>query len=111
MSSTDRPASGSSWHADWGVDLSVAITRSGLAVVDQDQAEVLAAVGRYNSISAAARGIGISYRHAWKLVQQANEAAGVTLVEAATGGVRGGGATLTDRGRLALETYHQLRSE
>ena len=111
MSSTGRPRSGSNWNADWGVDLRVAITRCGRAVVDQDQAEVLAAIGRYNSISAAARGIGISYRHAWKLVQQANEAAGVTLVEAATGGLRGGGATLSDQGRLALETYQQLRSE
>ncbi|HEV3339548.1 MAG TPA: molybdate ABC transporter substrate-binding protein [Pirellulales bacterium] len=111
MSSTERTLSGANWQPDWGVDLHLAVTRTGRTVVDQDQAEVLEAIGRYHSISAAARGIGISYRHAWKLVQQANEAAGVTLVEAATGGLRGGGATLTDRGRLALETYHQLRSE
>jgi molybdate transport system substrate-binding protein len=111
MSNPQRPPSGSNWQPEWGVDLRLAVTRSGLTVVDEDQAEVLAAIGRYSSISAAARGIGISYRHAWKLVQQANEAAGATLVEAATGGLRGGGATLTDRGRLALETYQQLRSE
>jgi molybdate transport system substrate-binding protein len=111
MSSTGDTRPRANWQPDWSLDLRLTLTRLGQRVLNQDQADVLAAIGRYNSISAAARGIGISYRHAWKLVQTANEAAGVPLIEAAPGGVRGGGARLTEHGRFALETYQQLRSE
>ncbi|HEV7223808.1 MAG TPA: molybdate ABC transporter substrate-binding protein [Pirellulales bacterium] len=107
----DRASPGVDWGPDWVVDLQLAVKCAGRIVLDEDHAEILAAIARFNSISAAARGIGISYRHAWKLVQEANEAAGTPLVEAATGGLRGGGATLTEQGRLAIDVYDRLRAE
>jgi molybdate transport system substrate-binding protein len=42
------------------------------------------------------------------MVQDINAAAGEPLVEAAVGGVSGGGARLTTRGRLALEVYEEI---
>ncbi len=39
------------------------------------------------SISAAAKQMKMSYRRAWTLVQDMNEAAGTALVQATTGGV------------------------
>jgi molybdate transport system substrate-binding protein len=51
----------------------------------------------------------MSYRRAWLLVQSTNEAAGQPLVEAAVGGLQGGGARLTPFGRQALTLFRQLQ--
>jgi molybdate transport system substrate-binding protein len=53
----------------------------------------------------------ISYRHAWLMVQAVNDAAGETLVESAVGGVRGGGARLTERGREALRIFQTFAAD
>jgi molybdenum ABC transporter molybdate-binding protein len=78
-------------------------------MVSEALADLLAAIAQTSSISAAARRIGISYRHAWKLVDEGNKAAGEPLVLAAVGGVNGGGASLTLRGTTSLEVFKQLR--
>ena len=44
------------------------------------------------------------------MIQEMNKAAGETLVEAAVGGVKGGGAQLTERGKFAVEVYRQLHA-
>ena len=80
-------------------------------MLSEGHAELLGAIGRTHSISAAARSIGISYRHAWLMVQEVNAAAGSPLVEAAVGGARGGGAQLTEQGRYAVDVLEQLRGE
>ncbi|MGC3971280.1 MAG: molybdate ABC transporter substrate-binding protein [Pirellulales bacterium] len=79
-------------------------------MLETRQVELLAAIERTRSISAAARSLGISYRHAWLLVQEVNTAAGRTLVESAVGGKRGGGAGLTDYGRAALRLFDQVQT-
>ena len=99
------------WSADWQVGVRVWVERQGQAVLGEGRADLLAAIERTHSISAAARLLGISYRHAWMLVQQTNEASGEPLVVAATGGLKGGGAQLTPRGKLALEIFARLRDE
>jgi molybdate transport system substrate-binding protein len=91
------------------VAVRVWIERPGTTVLGEGLADLLAAIQRTSSISAAARLLGISYRHAWKLVQEGNAAAGEPLVTAAVGGHNGGGAQLTPRGELSLEIFDQLR--
>src|SRR5262249_46140789 len=54
-------------------------------------------IGRLRSIGAPARHMGMSYRRAWLLVRDINDAAGEPLVVAAKGGSQGGGAHLTPR--------------
>jgi molybdate transport system substrate-binding protein len=93
---------------DWTVGVRVWMERAGHAVLGPGRIELLEWIDRVHSISAAARQMEISYRHAWVLVQNINEAAGEPLVVAATGGTRGGGAHLTERGRLAIEFFRQL---
>jgi molybdate transport system substrate-binding protein len=66
------------------------------------------AIGREHSITAAAKTAGMSYRHAWTMIQEINQSAGMPLVEAAVGGAKGGGAVLTEQGRFALGVYRQL---
>ena len=59
----------------------------------------------YGSISAAARSMKMSYRHAWKLVESMNRQSSSPVVTMSTGGRGGGGATLTEVGERAIETF------
>jgi molybdate transport system substrate-binding protein len=97
------------WSRDWEVAVRIWIERRGKTLLGEELADLLSAIEQTNSISAAARLLGISYRHAWKLVDQGNTAAGEPLVLAAVGGVNGGGAQLTQRGKLSLDVFDQLR--
>lgn len=69
---------------------------------------LLEAIDREGSISAAGRVLGMSYRRAWDLVDALNTMLGVAAVEAAPGGYRGGGATLTDAGRNLVADYRAI---
>jgi molybdate transport system regulatory protein len=91
--------------------LRVWIERRGKAVLGEGRADLLAGILRTRSISAAAREIGMSYRHAWLMVQAVNQAAGETLVASAVGGKRGGGAELTEKGIAALALFQQLSGD
>jgi molybdenum ABC transporter molybdate-binding protein len=100
-----------SWMSDWVVGVRVWVERAGQAVLGQGRLELLEEIDRCRSISAAARQVGMSYRHAWVLVQGINRAAGEPLVEAATGGHHGGGARLTPHGRLAVTVFRDLQDQ
>lgn len=69
---------------------------------------LLEAIGREGSISAAGRALGMSYRRAWELVDSLNRLFGTPMVEASTGGRRGGGATLTEAGRSLIAEYRAI---
>ena len=96
---------------DWQVRVKVWMEGAGRPILGPGRAILLEAIQRCRSISAAARDIGMSYRRAWLLVQDINEAAGEPLVEAATGGPHGGGARLTPTGQHALTVYQQMCEE
>jgi molybdate transport system regulatory protein len=49
--------------------------------------------------------MGISYRHAWELVDSMNRQSPKPIVEAATGGRNGGGACLTEEGEKAVNLF------
>lgn len=70
--------------------------------------KLLASIGELGSISAAARAMSMSYRQAWDLVHQMNEAFDEPVVHSQTGGKSGGGAALTDFGRNLLQTLQEL---
>jgi molybdenum ABC transporter molybdate-binding protein len=97
------------WMNDWKVGVRVWIERRGEAVLGEGRAELLAAIDEHHSITKAAKSMRMSYRRAWNLIQEINAAAGEPLVAAAVGGTKGGGAKLTERGRLALNVYEQIR--
>lgn len=69
---------------------------------------LLEAIDREGSISAAGRALGMSYKRAWDLVDALNQLLGASVVEASTGGYRGGGATLTDAGRNLVADYRAM---
>jgi molybdenum ABC transporter molybdate-binding protein len=102
---------GQSWGDDWAVGLRVWVERAGRAVLGKGRLELLEGIERWQSISAAARHMGMSYRRAWRLVQSVNEAAGAPLVEATTGGTQGGGARLTPLGRQAVAVFREVQEQ
>ena len=95
----------------WGLKVRVWVERDGRKVLGPGRVELLGHIDRLRSITAAAKAMSMSYRRAWELVQDMNEAAGMPLVEANTGGTGGGGAAVTDHGREAIRLYHQLVAE
>lgn len=68
--------------------------------------ELLEQIATYGSISAAARQMNMSYKHAWGLVEEMNQLFGKPVLSAQKGGRSGGGAALTTTG-LALVTRYR----
>ena len=99
-----------SWMADWTAAVGASLERAGRPVLGPGRLELLEEIDRRHSISAAARQTGVSYRHAWVVVRQINEAAGEPLVEAVAGGRRGGGARLTPQGREVVAAFRALQN-
>jgi molybdate transport system regulatory protein len=64
--------------------------------------KLLEQIATHGSISGAGRAMNMSYRQAWSLVDQLNSAFKEPVVQSQTGGKSGGGAVLTDFGRLLL---------
>ena len=60
------------------------------------------------SISAAGRQMGMSYRRAWLLVDALNHCFREPVVASQVGGVRGGGASLTEFGHAVVEHYRAI---
>lgn len=74
------------------------------------KADLLEAIGREGSISAAGRALGMSYRRAWLLVDAMNRCWDRPLVETAMGGKQGGGARMTELGQAVLQHYRALQA-
>lgn len=79
-----------------------------VVAIGPGKADLLQAIGRGGSISAAARSMGMSYRRAWLLVEAMNKAFRSPLVQTLTGGDGGGGARLTNLGEEVLRRYRAM---
>ncbi len=75
------------------------------------KADLLEAIDREGSISAAGRAMGMSYRRTWLLVDAMNRCWDLPLVETAMGGKQGGGARVTELGHSILRQYRALQSD
>jgi molybdate transport system regulatory protein len=72
------------------------------------KAALLESIGETGSIAAAGRRMGMSYRRAWVLTKTMNACFREPLIEAAKGGIGGGGARLTVMGREVLTLYRTM---
>lgn len=82
-----------------------------VVAIGPGKADLLEAIGRTGSISAAGREMGMSYRRAWMLVEALNTSFAKPLVSTVTGGQRGGGAQLTDFGAQVLQRYRAMEAK
>jgi len=74
------------------------------------KAALLEAIRETGSISAAARALGMAYRHAWELVDDLNACFTPPVVESAAGGRTGGGAWLTPFGAELLQRFRAMEA-
>ena len=77
------------------VQFRLRITRGTDIAVGPGKIDLLEAIAKTGSITAAARALGMSYRRAWLLVDTMNRCFEEPVVAAETGGKRGGGTRLT----------------
>ena len=74
------------------------------------KADLLEAIAKEGSISAAGRALGMSYRRYWLLVDTMNRCWTAPLVQTTAGGGKGKGARLTPLGREVLKAYRALEA-
>ena len=74
------------------------------------KADLLEAIGRTGSISAAARALGMSYRRGWLLVDSMNRCFVAPLVETRGGGGARRGARVTPLGDEILARYRAMEA-
>lgn len=78
------------------------------AMLGPGKADLLERIRDTGSIAAAGRGMSMSYKRAWSLVEEMNAAFREPLVAANRGGAKGGGARLTEAGETVLAHYRKL---
>lgn len=78
------------------------------AMLGPGKAQLLQGIQDTGSIAAAGRGMGMSYKRAWSLVEEMNAAWAEPLVFSARGGAGGGGAKLTEAGSRVLGLYREV---
>ncbi len=69
---------------------------------------LLEKIQELGSISAAAKDMGMSYKKAWKLIDELNKMFDEPLVIKEQGGRSGGGTRLTDKGLLAIKQFRSF---
>ncbi|HEX8040485.1 MAG TPA: ModE family transcriptional regulator [Chryseosolibacter sp.] len=72
------------------------------------RAELLQLIDDTGSISKAAKGMGMSYKKAWAMVDELNDKAFTPYVITQKGGKKGGGAELTKAGKDIVKTYRKV---
>lgn len=93
-----------------GHRLSIRLDLASGARVGPGKVALLEAIGRSGSISAAGRELKMSYRRAWKLVEDLNLHLGTPVVSTAAGGPGGGGARLTPAGQAVVTEYRAIEA-
>lgn len=91
-------------------DFSLILRDSKGATIDQVDAVLLHNIGDKNSITAAAREAGISYRNAWDRIKTIQTKLKRNIVIAQAGGKEGGGAKLTPEGQKLIAEYRKMNN-
>lgn len=90
------------------IKLWIRLMLPGIGQIGPGKAELLRKIRKCQSISGAAREMKMSYRRAWLLVEDLNNAFRQPLVVKWLGGRSSGGATLTPAGEKVLEIYEAV---
>ena len=86
------------------------VTRGDDIAVGPGKIDLLEAIARTGSITAAAKTLGMSYRRAWLLVDTMNRNFKTPVVDAESGGTHGGGAAITPLGAEVIERYRKIET-
>ncbi len=81
-----------------------------LIAIGPGKIDLLAAIEKTGSLTAAAKSLAMSYRRAWLLLDEMNRALKSPAVESSQGGVAGGGSQLTALGHELLALYRGIEA-
>lgn len=84
--------------------------RDEVIAIGPGKVQLLEAIQAQGSISAAARALDMSYRRAWNLVDEMNQALVQPVVASSSGGHGGGGAQLTATGHAVITHYRAVEA-
>jgi molybdate transport system regulatory protein len=90
------------------VELWVKLILPGVGQIGPGKIELLRRIGEQQSIAAAAREMGMSYRRAWLLVDEMNRMLTSPVVAKWQGGTSRGGASLTALGEKLVRNYDRM---
>lgn len=90
---------------------SVWLEEGGRRIVGEKEAGILAGLRRYGSLMATSKSLGITYAHAWNVLDALASNVGEPVVMAKRGGGNHGGMALTDKGAGLLEEYERLQKD
>lgn len=86
------------------------VTSGDVVAIGPGKIDLLEAIAASQSITAAAKSIGMSYRRAWILVDQINASLREPAVASAKGGEHGGGSQLTAVGKDLIARYRRIEA-
>ena len=92
------------------VQFRLRIYRDEVIAIGPGKIALLEAIAEAGSISAGARQLGMSYRRAWSLIEELNSTLSQPVLNTATGGMHGGGATLTSTAENLIKHYRAIES-
>ena len=88
--------------------LSLRINLDPAGRIGPGKVELLERIAAEGSISGGARAMGMSYKHAWDLVEEMNGIFGKPVVAAQKGGPKGGGTRLTPLGEAVVRRFRAI---
>ena len=77
-------------------------------MLGQGRVSLLEAVIEHGSINKAAKALNMSYKKAWRLINAINDASENPIVVRHSGGIGGGGTTVTQEGKQLIQTYREI---
>jgi molybdate transport system regulatory protein len=93
------------------IHLPIHVYFDGKVFLSPDNIELLKKIQTTGSLNAAAKEISVSYQNAWTIIDQINKAAPQPMVIKQRGGSGGGGALISDYGKLILKEYEAIEKE
>lgn len=86
------------------------IEKKGESILGPGRIAILEAIDRTGSLTKAANECNISFRKAWKLINEINEKLAQPIIVTERGGQGGGGSSsLTDYGRKLVKQYNTIQ--
>jgi molybdate transport system regulatory protein len=92
------------------VELHIRVSKEGRLLATPERIDLLRLIHKSGSLLTASGQIGVSYNKAWKMVDAMNKASNKPVVKKLRGGKGGGGAIVTDFGKLILSEYEAMES-
>jgi len=84
------------------------IAKNGKPFLGIGRIQLLEQIAQEGSINKAAKGMGMSYKRAWEIVNTINEMAEEPVVVRQIGGSGGGGTTLTKKGEKLVSEFKRI---